>query len=82
MLVQRGISWTDSAISKQNTKTVKSQGERSHRKSYLRLDVDSERGKVSLDSDGIGRQRPRQVDEAIRSSSGHTGQLEAEAINV
>lgn len=42
--------------------------------SYLRLDVDRERGKVSLESDGIGRQRPREVDEALGSSS-HTGQL-------
>ena len=41
--------------------------------SYLRLDVDRERGKVSLESDGIGRQRPREVDEALGSSS-HTGQ--------
>lgn len=42
--------------------------------SYLRLDVDSERGKVSLEANGIGCQRTSQVDEAICCGS-HAEQL-------
>lgn len=40
---------------------------------YLRLDVDGERGKVSLEPDGVRRQRAREVDEALGIGS-HAGQ--------
>lgn len=40
---------------------------------YLRLDVDGERGKVSLEPNCVRRQRAREVDEALSIGS-HAGQ--------